>query len=568
MWDLSCPDWEERIREGRSLVPDLPLIESEAKLGLAFFDELQLPDVPGLPKMRDAAGEWFRDIVRVAFGSWDPATRLRYIRDIFAMLPKGQSKTTYSAGLLLAAMLMNKRPRAEALFVGPTQAIADNAYDKAVGMVEASADLKNRFRTRDHVKTIEDLVTKSELKVKTFDVNILTGTILILALVDELHLLGRNPHTGKVLRQIRGGLEKTPEGMLLIITTQSDDIPAGAFRDELMMARKIRDGRFRGKIIRSTLPIIYEFPLAIAKDPARWQDPSNWPMVMPNLGRSVQIGSLVPDWETERAKGDHAIRVWASQHLNIEIGIGLKTDRWPGAEFWLEAEDPDLTLDALLERCEVIVAGIDGGGLDDLFGFTLIGRERGTKRWLSWSHAWCHKGVLDRRESIAAALKGFAADGELTIVDDKLEDISAIVEIVARVNDAGLLTCVALDAEGPYGEFVDALDDIGINEESEQIVGVGQGYKLMSAIKTAERKLANGTFLHSPSRLMNWCVGNVKIEPLATAIRATKQNAGDAKIDPVMALFDAATVMMRNPEPKNSKSVYETQERVGGFLVL
>src|SRR5580704_5564317 len=158
MWDLSCPDWEGRIREGRSLIPDLPLIESEAKMGLSFFDELQLPDVPGLPKMRDAAGQWFRDIVCVAFGSWDPATQLRYIRDIFAMLPKGQSKTTYSAGLLLTAMLMNRRPRAEALFVGPTQAIADNAYDKAVGMIESSRDLKRRFRTRDHVKTIEDLV--------------------------------------------------------------------------------------------------------------------------------------------------------------------------------------------------------------------------------------------------------------------------------------------------------------------------------------------------------------------------------------------------------------------------
>jgi phage terminase large subunit-like protein len=568
MWDLSCPDWEDRIREGRSLIPDLPLVESEAKLGLAFFDELQLPDVPGLPKMRDGAGQWFRDIVRVAFGSWDSAAQLRYVRDIFAMLPKGQSKTTYSAGLLLAAMLMNKRPRAEALFVGPTQAIADNAYDKAVGMVEASADLKRRFRTRDHVKTIEDLVTKSELKVKTFDVNILTGTILILALVDELHLLGRNPHTGKVLRQIRGGLEKTPEGMLLIITTQSDDIPAGAFRDELMMARKIRDGRFRGQNIRPMLPIIYELPLAIAKDPARWQDPSNWPMVMPNLGRSVHLGSLSADWQTERAKGDHAIRVWASNHLNIEIGIGLKTDRWPGAEFWLESEDPTLALDALLERCEVIVAGIDGGGLDDLFGLTILGREKETKRWLSWSHAWCHKGVLQRRQTIAAALEGFAADGELTIVGDKLEDVSAIIEIIAQINDAGLLGCVALDAEGPFGEFVDALDGIGINEESEQIVGVGQGYKLMSAIKTAERKLANGTFLHAPSRLMNWCVENVKIEPLATAIRATKQNAGDAKIDPVMALFDAATVMVRNPEPKNAKSVYDSQERSGGFLVI
>lgn len=550
MWDLSCPDWETRIREGRSLIPDLPLNEAEADLGLAMFDELRLPDVPGLPHMRDACGPWFREIVRVTFGSWFPEEQRRYIRDILAMLPKGQSKTTYCAGLLLVIMLMNMRPRAEALFVAPTQAIADNAYEKAGGMIEASEDLKQRFQTRDHLKTIVDRRrdNQSELKVRTFDVNILTGSILIAAMVDELHLLGRNRHTQKVLRQIRGGLEKTPEGVLLITTTQSDDIPAGAFHEELINARKIRNGDFRGKIHRPLLPVLYEFPTDIAKDKDRWQDPENWHLVMPNLGRSVHKQSLIADWETEKAKNDQAIRIWASQHLNIEMGVGMPTDGWAGAAYWAQSEDDTITLESMLQRCEVIVPAADGGGLDDLYGFGLIGRERGTGIWLTWSHAWCHRGVLERRKSIASLLEQFAEDGELTIVDDKLDDIRKIVEIIVRVRDAGLLACVALDPEGPYGELVDALAEEGITEEAEQIVGVPQGYKLMNAIKTTERKLANGTMKHAKSGLMDWVVQNVRIEPTATAIRATKQNAGDAKIDPWAALMDGATVMIKSPE--------------------
>jgi phage terminase large subunit-like protein len=95
-WDLSCVDWEDRIRAGRSLIPDLPLIQSEANLGLAFFDQLQLPDVNGQPRLGDAAGQWFRDIVRAMFGSWDPVAQQRHIREIFTMVPKGSSKTTYS----------------------------------------------------------------------------------------------------------------------------------------------------------------------------------------------------------------------------------------------------------------------------------------------------------------------------------------------------------------------------------------------------------------------------------------------------------------------------------------
>jgi phage terminase large subunit-like protein len=271
-------------------------------------------------------------------------------------------------------------------------------------------------------------------------------------------------------------------------------------------------------------------------------------MVMPNLGRSVQLDSLIADWQTEQTKNDAAIRIWASQHLNIEMGIGLQTDGWTGAEFWASAVDDTLTLDSLIDRSETVVVGVDGGGLDDLFGLAILGREKETKRWLSWSHAWCHRGVLQRRLTIASRLEDFAAAGELTIVDDKLEDVSEIVGIVQRVNDAGVLSCVALDVEGPYGEFVDALAEIDVTEEAEKIVGIGQGYKLMGAIKTVERKLANGTMVHARSTLMDWCCTNVKIEPTATAIRPTKQNAGDAKIDAWCALMDAATVMVKHPD--------------------
>ena len=105
--------------------------------------------------------------------------------------------------------------------------------------------------------------------------------------------------------------------------------------------------------------------------------------------------------------------------------------------------------------------------------------------------------MLQRRQSIAATLESLAADDELTIVDDRLEDVTQIIAIIDRINQAGLLACVALDSEGPYGEFVDALADIGVTVAGGKIVGIGQGYKLMNAIKTVERKLANGT--HKPA---------------------------------------------------------------------
>ncbi len=590
MWDLSCPDWEDRIRTGRSLIPDLPLIETEAKAGLQFYEQMILPDVPGFPRLEDASGQWFKDIVRAVFGSWDPVARRRHIRDFFVLAPKGSSKTSYSAALIMAALIMNRRPRAEMLFVGPTQAISDRAYDQAAGMVEENADMKRWFRCRDHVKTIEDLRNHSEVKVKTFAVDILTGAIPVLVLLDELHLLGRSVHTAKVLRQIRGGLEKSAEGMLLITTTQSDEPPAGAFRDELIIARKTRDGAFRGVNIRPMLPVLYEFPKDIAEEPSEWQKPANWPMVMPNLGRPTTLESLVLDWEAEKQKGAHAMQIWASQQLNIEIGVGMRTDQWGGAEYWARRCDPMMTLESLLARSEVVIVGIDGGGLDDLLGLAVLGRDRQTKEWLCWTHGWCHVGVLERRKSIAQRLLDFQEAGELTIVeDDPLgdelamvlrerslvdddgdlqarglldvriavlrsrilergfpEDIAGVAKIVKQVKDAKQLAEVAVDPAG-LGLIIDALVEIGVTQENKLLQGVSQGYHLMDAVKTGERRLANGTFWHTSSSLMDWNVGNVKIEATATAIRPTKQNAGDAKIDLWAAMINAVDRMSRRP---------------------
>ena len=205
---------------------------------------------------------------------------------------------------------------------------------------------------------------------------------------------------------------------------------------------------------------------------------------------------------------------------------------------------------------------MDGGGLDDLFGLCVLGRDKLTKDWLAWSHAWAHVGVLKLRKGIAPRLRDFERAGHLTIVDDELEDVSAIVDVVREVKERGLLASVSVDPAG-LGELVDALAEIDVTPEGGQVIGAAQGYAMMNAIKTAERKLANGTLRHDGSPLMAWAVGNLKIEPTATAIRATKQNAGDAKIDPVMALFDAVTVMCRNPAA-SGPSIYETR----GILVI
>jgi len=62
-----------------------------------------------------------------------------------------------------------------------------------------------------------------------------------------------------------------------------------------------------------------------------------------------------------------------------------------------------------------------------------------------------------------------------------------------------------------------------------------QGPALSPAIWGLERKASDGTLSHSGLALMNWVVGNVKVEVKGNGNVVTKQTAGRAKIDPFVA---------------------------------
>lgn len=546
-WDFSCPDWKQRLSDGRSLVPELPLDPELVRRAVGIFNNLRLPDVADQPRLRDAAGDWQRDVVAALFGSIDDEG-IRRVREALVLVPKKNSKTTGGGAIMVTALLMDPVPRQPYYLLGPTQEIAQRGFDQAAGMIEADPVLRKRFLIREHLKTIVDLRTKSFLKIQTFDEKVATGGIPKGLLIDEVHILGKMPYAARVLGQLRGGLVAKLDGFMVMITTQSDQPPAGVFRNELQIARAIRDGRLTG-VAANMLPVLYEFPEEVQTDRNRpWENSKTWHMVLPNLGRSCHLSLLEADYASAKEKGEEEIRRWASQHLNIEIGLGLHSERWRGADYWEAAKDDSIqSLDDLLERCEVAVVGIDGGGLDDLLGLCVAGRERDTQRWLFWFHAWAHRSVLELRKVIAAELQGFADDGDLTFWDDGDEDIKGVADVVEKVAASGLMPekdAIGLDPQG-VGVLLDELSDREITED--QMTAIGQGFRLSSAVWSMERKLQNRTAAHLGGRLMAFCVGNAKAEQRGNAVLITKEAAGKCKIDPLIAGFNAVKLLERNP---------------------
>ena len=546
-WSTACPDWQERIIAGKSLIPFPPLYQESAEMALRIFKQLRLVDVPGEPMMGEVTREWVYEFVAAIFGAYEPTSGVRLIQEFFLLISKKNMKSTLAAGVMLTALILNWRREAEFFIIAPTVEVANNSFKPAKAMIRADDELSDLFQVQDHTRTITHRTTGATLKILAAESDTVAGIKGTGVLIEEVWLFGKRAKAADMFTEAKGGLASRPEGFVIYLSTMSDEAPAGVFADLLKRAREVRDGK---RVDNRLLPVLYEFPKEML-DNGTYRLPENFYITNPNMGASVSETYLMGEFETAKADGEIALRRFMAKHLNVQISLSLTADYWAGADFWEEnGNRPEIDLDWMLEHCEVIDIGVDGGGLDDLLGISAVGRLKDNPRmWAAWFHAWAHPSVLERRKEIAPVLLDFAKQGDLMIVRRIGDDSDEVAGLVARVYQSGLLDKCGLDPHG-VGAILDAMLEYGVPEDA--VVGVSQGWKLGAAIKTAERKLAEGCFIHSGSAMMNWVIGNARVEPRANGILITKQASGSAKIDPLMAMFDAVSLLSLNPVAKGS----------------
>lgn len=561
-WSTACKDWERRVVDKETLITFPPLFPKEADAALSVFKELRLVDVLNRPTYGEVGRQWVFDFVSSVFGSYDSDIGRRLIQEFFLLISKKNSKSSTAAGIMMTALILNWRDSAEFLILAPTVEVANNSFYPARDMIKADEELSDLCMVQEHYRQITHRNTGATLKVVAADNETVGGKKATGILIDELWLFGKRPNAENMLREACGGLAARPEGFVIYLSTQSDEAPAGVFKQKLDYARGVRDGRIDDNRF---LPVIYEFPDSILKD-KKHLDPKYFYVTNPNLGASVDEQFLIREHKKAEEAGPESMQGFLAKHLNVEMGMALKTQRWAGAELW-EACAGEVTLDMILEYSDVVVIGVDGGGLDDLLGLAVIGRDAESRDWLLWTKAWVHPIALERRKSEAAKYRDFQKDGDLVIVDEMGQDVQQVGDIIVKCEEAGLLDRIGIDPSG-IGEIVNESQARGI--EFERVVGISQGWRLNGAIKTLERRVAEKTITHGGQAMMTWCVGNARVEPKGNAILITKQVSGTGKIDPLMATLMATALMNMNPEPRRVKSAYEgmTEEQIKERMAL
>ena len=560
-WSTALPDWEKRIVAGESLMPCKPLNQDVADIALKIFDSLILVDMIGSPPAGDVTREWAREFIAAIFGAYNTESKERLITEFFLLISKKNTKSTLAAGIMMIALVLNERFSASLAIIAPTKEVANASYGPASDMISADPELAAMFNVSPHTRTITHLGTNATLKVYAAESDTLGGSKFSYVLIDELWLFGKRANAASMLREATGGLASRPEGFVVYLSTMPDEQPAGIFKQKLDYARAVRDGKV---VDPQFLGLLYEFPQKYIDDEL-YLNPENWYITNPNLGASVSVKFLEREFKKAEDEGKEELQDFTAKHLNVQIGISLRANRWAAAEFWAAAKAPKpFTLDELIEASEVITVGIDGGGLDDLLGFAAIGRlptvlreytdsitnqKVQVKPWWVWTRAWCHTIALERRMSIAPTLKGFEKDGDLIIVKNIGDESEQVAQLCKQIHDSGKLDSIGLDPLG-IGTLIEELTAVEIPED--KLIGVSQGFKMAGYIKTSENKIARKHLLHADQDMMAWCVGNSRTVVRGSGTMISKAESGTAKIDPVIGMLNGVALMSLNPEAPNT----------------
>ena len=414
------------------------------------------------------------------------------------------------------------------------------AFDSMVAMLRADEELARRFEIVDHRHTLRYPATQSRAVAIAADVASLVGFNPSLAVVDELHLLGRTPKGAKLVNQVRTGNVARREPLLFSISTAPQDRSEGIFQSTLAKARRVIAGE---EVDPRFFAWICEIPEHL--DP---EDPANWHWSNPSLGFTVDLARLIESRDSALSDPE-ALRDFNSQNLNIQPDASAGEGRWISVAQWDEAADDTLTLDALLSEAKRIAIGTDAGGLDDPAAVAVLG-ETEDGRFLLWSTQWISRKGYEKRKTVNN-YDAFIAAGELTVFDGGGGDIDGIAEIVSTVAATDKLLTIGIDSYGAAG-MVEALQDCGV-----EIVSVPQSWKLTPAITWCERRLADGVLSHCGSTMLRWNVSNAVVERRGNAVSISKAViVGPGKIDGLAATLTAVAAFLDTPPPPEFKMFF------------
>ncbi|WP_457660946.1 terminase large subunit [Sinorhizobium medicae] len=521
---------------------DSPILDPHGKgeAAVNFIKALRHPKsvLPGRSFQLD---RWQERIIRRVYGDTKP-DGTRKIKTVFALIPRGNRKTTLGAALCLVALGPERIPGSQVVSSAVDREQARIALEEMKGVIGAHPRLDEAFQIQDTKNRITHRKSGAFYRAMSADAATAHGRSPVFALVDELHAWKKRD----LWDAIKTGLVKTP-GSLLVITTTAGVGRENVAYDMYAYARQVASGAIEDEAF---LPILFE-----ADADEDWRDEAVWRRVNPGLSCNPPYpdidGMRQMVREAEHRPADREmfrqlhLNVWLDGAANPEWDLGIWDEghepidlpALEGRKAWI-AVDLSKRIDLSAVACAIELD--DGRFALHVMGFTPEAQLRkradnDSAPYALWAeHGWltvCLGDIVDR-----------------LIIEEYIRDLCRRFDVQECVFDVALARELMenLEADGiPVAAFPQTLMNFA------------------KPVDTFEDMFLNRRLVHD-SPLLRWAVGNVVMMRDQNDNRRPAKNKSADRIDPAVAAIMSTA---RAVQGATGRSSYEDASDLSMFVV-
>lgn len=470
---------------------------------------------------------WQCFVLTTIFGWIHKDTKKRRFKRAYIEVPRGNAKSTLSAGIGLYMLTMDGEGGAGCYSFATTREQAREVFDVAKGMMKRSPMVRNKLGVSVFEHSLVQSATSSQFMPKSAQGSTLDGLNTHFACVDELHA----HKTREVYDVVETSIGKRLQPLLFAITTAGFDL-SGICYELRSYVIEVLSGRAKSE---EQFGIIY----TIDKDDD-WKSDIALEKANPNFGVSV-----IP--ETIKSLRDKAVTIasaannFKTKHLDVWCNAN---SAWMDMTMLERCANPELTLDEFEgEECFI---GIDLASRIDIAAMVKLFRRNidGKTHYYAFGDYWLPRDTVE--SSPNSQYRGWDVTGELHVTEGASTDFEQI--------EAQLLEdCRRFDVvEVPYDPFqATQFSERMLQQEVPMIECRATVLQFSSPMKEIEAAVRDGRFHYNGDRVLTWMFSNV------TCHQDTKENIyprkerAENKIDGVVALIMAMNRAMAAGEEYN-----------------
>ena len=470
---------------------------------------------------------WQCFVLTTIFGWIHKDTKKRRFKRAYVEVPRGNAKSTLSAGIGLYMLTMDGEGGAGCYSFATTREQAREVFDVAKGMMKRSPVVRNKLGVSVFEHSLVQSSSSSQFMPKSAQGSTLDGLNTHFACVDELHA----HKTREVYDVVETSIGKRLQPLLFAITTAGFDL-SGICYELRSYVIEVLSGRAKSE---EQFGIIY----TIDKDDD-WKSDVALEKANPNFGVSV-----IP--ETIKSLRDKAVTVasaannFKTKHLDVWCNAN---SAWMDMDALSRCVNPELTIEEFEgEECFI---GIDLASRIDIAAMVKLFRRNidGKTHYYAFGDYWLPRDTVE--SSPNSQYRGWDVTGELHVTEGASTDFDQIEYQL-------LEDCRRFDVvEVPYDPFqATQFSERMLQQEVPMIECRATVMQFSAPMKEVEAAVRDGRFHYNGDRVLTWMFSNVTCHQDAKENIYPRKERPENKIDGVVALIMAMSRAMLSGEEYN-----------------